>query len=1149
MMKGKSTFQSKSFFSLSKLKFLLLGMLVVSLLGIFTVYGQDSVYLSTTHGKNEDYKSTLPDRSIKDLRDSGVEITYKFKGAVLAPMDVEGTTYYIPHIYGFSHMNEVGSPRLPAKNHHIAIPYGSHAVIEILDVQFKEYSDKYTIHPSLEPQPDCEGYREPDFEINREVYETDADFPEKVVEVLERETFMGVPVAVIQVRPMQINPVTKKLKAYSRIKFKVTFSGGERSFDRFAANSKHANQMVRNVVLNRGAIPTGVDTDENFQQTRNGRKDYIIIVHSDYLAAAEDLANLERQLGYTVEIVSQSSWTTIQVKEALQTRYDSWSPKPLYFLLFGDCEDVPAEYIGGTFTDLYYAEMDGNDYKPEMAYGRISPSSPSDAQVIVDKIINYVKNSPTNPEFYSNALACSSFRDSDLDGYEDGCEIYISEYMIEHIMGQGLDVNRVYYAESNVYPQYYNNICAPPNTPIPEELKKPGFPWDGDYNDIIDYIDAGRFLVWYLGHGDVTLWSDPYFTTTHINQLDNGPLLPLVWSISNLTGYFCGATECFAERFIRKNNGGCVGIIAPTDVIYTNYAYGFVLGLLYAIWPEEPEIDTPFSSGGAGNLIPAHDPIYTMGDLLNFGKTAMEYLYGTSQATWEVFHYFGDPAMQIRTSEPTDATATHPSSLYFGGTSLDITGSNCGGGLATLVYEDTLVGKTTLAGDGTGTITFPGLSGSESQAILTVSRHNYKPYVANIDVICGPAPTADFVGEPTSGIAPLTVNFTNQSIGFTSISWAFEGGIPSTSTEQNPTVCYNTPGTYDVSLTATNASGSHTVTKTDYITVTEYCTSSGNNQNYEYIAGVAVADLSNSSGPSPYTNFTNLTAHLIQGETVNVSLTPGFPVSAYTEWWKIWIDYNGNCELEEDEEVFSGNGFSTVTGSFPVREDTIIGDTRMRVSMKYSSYPMPCETFTYGEVEDYTVQISGSTPQPPVADFTASVTTIFEGESLTFTDLSAGNPTSWDWTFEGGTITGGSVQNPIVTYDTADTFDVSLTVTNSAGSDSETKVDYITVLSPTEIYVYDITQVIKKAGKYYSSRAVVTIMSSSAPVADATVYITWSGVVSGSASGVTGADGTVTFTSSSVKSTGPFTITVDNVTHPTMIYNPALNNETSDTIP
>ncbi len=100
-----------------------------------------------------------------------------------------------------------------------------------------------------------------------------------------------------------------------------------------------------------------------------------------------------------------------------------------------------------------------------------------------------------------------------------------------------------------------------------------------------------------------------------------------------------------------------------------------------------------------------------------------------------------------------------------------------------------------------------------------------------------------------------------------------------------------------------------------------------------------------------------------------------------------------------------------------------------------------------------------------------------------------------------------------------------------------------------DIYVKDITQTISKAGKNYSSTAKVTIWDTdSLPVANATVYITWSGVVEGSTSGTTLADGTVTFKSAKVKdTTGPFTITVTNVTHATRTYDPGLNVETSDT--
>lgn len=85
---------------------------------------------------------------------------------------------------------------------------------------------------------------------------------------------------------------------------------------------------------------------------------------------------------------------------------------------------------------------------------------------------------------------------------------------------------------------------------------------------------------------------------------------------------------------------------------------------------------------------------------------------------------------------------------------------------------------------------------------------------------CGTPPVASFSGAPTSVCAGQTVSFTDLSTNTpTAWAWSFPGGTPSSSTSKNPTITYNTPGTYDVSLTATNASGSDPVTINGYITV------------------------------------------------------------------------------------------------------------------------------------------------------------------------------------------------------------------------------------------------------------------------------------------------------------------------------------------
>ena len=84
----------------------------------------------------------------------------------------------------------------------------------------------------------------------------------------------------------------------------------------------------------------------------------------------------------------------------------------------------------------------------------------------------------------------------------------------------------------------------------------------------------------------------------------------------------------------------------------------------------------------------------------------------------------------------------------------------------------------------------------------------------------------------------------------------------------------------------------------------------------------------------------------------------------------------------------------------------------------------------------------------PSANFSASNTTIVAGQSVTFSDLSLNTPTSWKWTFTGGTPASSTLQNPSVLYSTPGVYAVKLKATNAVGSDSITKTSYITVTIP-----------------------------------------------------------------------------------------------------
>lgn len=100
----------------------------------------------------------------------------------------------------------------------------------------------------------------------------------------------------------------------------------------------------------------------------------------------------------------------------------------------------------------------------------------------------------------------------------------------------------------------------------------------------------------------------------------------------------------------------------------------------------------------------------------------------------------------------------------------------------------------------------------------------------------------------------------------------------------------------------------------------------------------------------------------------------------------------------------------------------------------------------------------------PVADFVGDKTSIFEGDSVSFTDLSTNNPKRWKWSFSGGTPNASEQQNPTIKYLKKGSFATVLNAKNTAGEDVEVKPKYITVsarpLAPVADFIADKTNVI-----------------------------------------------------------------------------------------
>jgi PKD repeat protein len=87
-------------------------------------------------------------------------------------------------------------------------------------------------------------------------------------------------------------------------------------------------------------------------------------------------------------------------------------------------------------------------------------------------------------------------------------------------------------------------------------------------------------------------------------------------------------------------------------------------------------------------------------------------------------------------------------------------------------------------------------------------------------------------------------------------------------------------------------------------------------------------------------------------------------------------------------------------------------------------------------------------PQSPVAAFSNTPGVICPGQTIQFYDFSGFQPTSWSWSFPGGTPSSSTAQHPVVTYNSPGTYGATLTVTNAQGANSVTMTQIITVISP-----------------------------------------------------------------------------------------------------
>ncbi|MFT4985679.1 MAG: PKD repeat protein [Flavobacteriales bacterium] len=326
----------------------------------------------------------------------------------------------------------------------------------------------------------------------------------------------------------------------------------------------------------------------------------------------------------------------------------------------------------------------------------------------------------------------------------------------------------------------------------------------------------------------------------------------------------------------------------------------------------------------------------------------------------------------------------------------------------------------------------------------------------------GTAPTAEFSANMTGTCAGESLSFTDMSSDTpTSWSWVFEGASNPVSSNQNPTgITYDTPGIYDVTLTVSNASGSSTETKSNYISIGNGPSVSAN------IIDVSCNGESDGSISLNVTGSGSETYSWSHGSTSqNVNnLTAGV--------YSVLVTDGDGCQAmeffvveEPDEIIISLTNISSDIDNAGIGSATVTvtgGMPSYNYSWSNGNLTSNIQNVTAGDYEITVIDGNGcmsslelvitnqdsNSNEPPVADFMVNSNDVCAQGTLNFVDLSTNVPTSWLWDFPGATPSTSNLKNPMsVRYNNPGAYDVSLTVTNGAGTTTKTMTNYIQTLA------------------------------------------------------------------------------------------------------
>ena len=420
-------------------------------------------------------------------------------------------------------------------------------------------------------------------------------------------------------------------------------------------------------------------------ERRNGC-DYLIITPNDdaIKAWADTLRNFREEQGIMTRVVTLEEVGSNDpdgLKAYLQNGYENWNPSPAAVLLLGDYHSDPeigitsyalTDHPDGHQYEPYLADNKlvdfDNDDLPDMVIARMPAANGGEAQLMVQKTIDYELHPYTDEYYYNHAVTAMGYQRS---RWFQLCTEIVAGYL-EDIGKDVIHINAIHQGtpdsvwSTGQRTEMVLDYFGPAGLGYIPSTMSHLTDWSGDASQITQALENGTFFMVHRDHGTFRSWGEPEYNNWFIDRLNNDKLT-FIMSANCQTGdfsYGADTLDCLAERFLRVPKGA-VGIIAASQLSYSyvndTYVWGFFDYLYPDFLPDYGPQNFDFQYPAFAN---AYGKYYLQ-------QSAFPSNGVMKPITHRLFHYFGDAYLQLNSEMPQQIAIAHPDYIRPG--TMDIT--------------------------------------------------------------------------------------------------------------------------------------------------------------------------------------------------------------------------------------------------------------------------------------------------------------------------------------------------------------------------------------------------------------------------------------------------------------------------------------------